>query len=195
MFIKMALKNYEMIDWVELWVLSRDVVDIRATSSWPTPELLCTLKCVLILTHTAVDINVGRRRVAFDQEFVGKKLWDDRLSRALSSVETCRAMYVVWRRVVFDQDLALWACLSSGLIEAFWLQNKCTCRTFVWCVNIGFLKFMSLRRRFPFTPLAHNVHYSKLRNNVNYSNLNNVHYLCESHVVVMETCFNPAPKK
>ena len=36
---------------------------------------------------------------------------------------------------------------------------------------------MSLRRRFPFTPLAHNVHYSKLRNNVHYcTNLNNVHY-------------------
>ena len=61
-----------------------------------------------------------------------------------------------------------------------------SCWSIVWCVNIGFLKFMSLRRRFPFTPLAHNVHYSKLRNNVNYStNLNNVHYLCESHVVVL----------
>jgi hypothetical protein len=36
---------------------------------------------------------------------------------------------------------------------------------------------MSLRRRFPFTPLAHNVHYSKLRINVHYcTNLNNVHY-------------------
>ena len=40
--MKMALKNYEMIDWVELWVLSRDVGLCTLFGDTFYPYLLCT---------------------------------------------------------------------------------------------------------------------------------------------------------